>query len=517
MSRTLGASDPESIWLEGSNGTTATGPPLAGSDWDVVVVGGGLAGVMTALRLTERGARVALFEAGRIAGRTTGHSTAKVTALHGTIYRTLIDGKDLDAASCYAAANLRAVATVRTLIDELGIECAAVDAPAHTCAGHDLRLIEEELEAARFAGLPVDWTMPTELPIPVAGAVTLPDQLHIDPVAFCDGIVAHLRSLGTSVYEGTRVTEVEDNASGLIVTGDGFTARCDSVVQATHMPIIDPAFIAGRAKPVRSYVVAGQLPTAAPVGMYLAADDGWSIRPAGDDGHTVLVGGEGHPMVDDVESAPHFERLRSWAEERLGLTVTHQWSAFDYQPVDGVPFIGRLAPGADRQFVATGFGKWGMTTSVVAADVLADLIDGHRSPEAELFDASRLLPTIGRDIVTTGVKVAKRFVTDRGAALRPEISDEDDLAPGTGTVVRRDGAFVAVARGTDGRVRRVDATCTHLGCIVRFNAGEQTWDCPCHGSRFTIDGDVLDGPASASLEPLPPPDTTTPPTSRRLR
>jgi glycine/D-amino acid oxidase-like deaminating enzyme/nitrite reductase/ring-hydroxylating ferredoxin subunit len=517
MSRTLGASDPTSIWLEGSGGATATGPPPAGSDWDVVVVGGGLAGVMTALRLTERGARVALFEAGRIAGRTTGHSTAKVTALHGTIYRTLIDGKGLDAASCYAAANLRAVATVRTLIDELKIECAAVDAAALTCGQHDLRLVEEELEAARFAGLPVDWVVPTELPFPVAGAVILPDQLRIDPVAFCDGLVAHLRAIGGSVHEGTRVTGVEDNDSGTMVTGPGFAARCDAVVVTTHLPIVDPAFIAGRAAPVRSYVVAGRLPGEAPGGMYLSADEGWSIRAASDDRRTVLVGGDGHPMIDDVESASHFERLRGWAEQHLGLDVTHRWSAFDYQSVDGVPFIGHLAPGADRRFVATGFGKWGMTTSVVAADVIADLIDGHRSPEADLFDARRLLPTIGRDVVTNSVKVAKRFVGDRGGALHPEISDEDELAPGTGTVVRRDGAFVGLARGTDGRMRRVEATCTHLGCIVRFNTGEQTWDCPCHGSRFTIDGDVLDGPASASLAPLPQPDTTTPPTSRRPR
>ena len=168
-------------------------------------------------------------------------------------------------------------------------------------------------------------------------------------------------------------------------------------------------------------------------------------------------------------------------------------------PVDRRPALRRsLAPGSQRRFVATAFGKWGMSTSMVAADVIADLIDGRDNPTAEILDARRILPTVGRTMVKNNAKVAKRFVGDRVAALH---SSEERLAPGTGVVVRRGSSLVAMACDMAGQTHMVGAACTHLGCIVGFNAGEQTWDCPCHGSRFTVDGEVLDGPAR---EPLPP-------------
>ena len=507
-----------SLWLDRAAPTMPTGEagtiaPEVGTDWDAVVIGGGLAGVLTALRLAERGARVALFEARSVASRTTGHSTAKVTALHGSIYQRLVSSKNLETATRYGHANLRAVDDIRALIDELHIDCDAVTATALTCAEHDLRIVEQEFEAATACGLPVTWTVPTELPFPVLGAVTLENQLRIDPVRLSDGLVSRLRTLGASVYEGIRITAVEEDRDGCTIVGPGFSIRAAYAVLATHLPVVDPAMIAGRSTPVRSYVVAGRVADA-PDGMYLAADAGWSIRPTGaasplPTGRTtsrqnvtrspnLIVGGEGHDVIDGVDSTAPLERLERWAVERFGMEVSHRWSAFDYQSVDGLPYVGRLAPGSQRRFVATAFGKWGMSTSMVAADAIADLIDGRDNPTAEILDASRILPTLGRTMVRNNVKVAKRFVGDRVAALH---SSEERLAPGTGVVVRRGASLVAMSCDMAGQTHAVAAACTHLGCIVSFNSGEQTWDCPCHGSRFTVDGEVLDGPAR---EPLPP-------------
>src|SRR6056297_1734073 len=499
-----GAPATPSLWLDGSPpgaARTVDGDGgIPAGHWDVVVVGAGLAGVSTALRLAEAGARVALLEARTVASRTTGHSTAKVTALHGSIYHSLVAGKGLETATRYAAANQRAVDDVRRLIDELRIDCDAVTAPALTCAERDVGTIEKEMEAATACGLPVTWTVPTELPFPVAGAVTLPDQLRVDPVQLCEGLVARLVVLGAAVHEGTRVTSVEEDRTGCTVSGPGFSIRCSHAVLTTHMPVVDPAMLAGRAAPVRSYVLAGTPAVDVPTGMYLAADEGWSLRPAraSASGPTLLVGGEGHAMVDHVESSPHLERLELWAMLHFGMEATHRWSAFDYQPVDGLPFVGRLSPRSKRRFVATGFGKWGMSTSMVAADVIADLVNGRHNDTADILDATRLLPTVGRNLVTNSVQVGKHFVGDRaGAVLTPDRS----LRPGTGEVVRRGASLVAVACDQEGRTHAVSARCTHLGCIVSFNAGEQTWDCPCHGSRFSPSGEVVDGPAR---DPLPP-------------
>lgn len=514
MTRHSDATATPSVWLDhpdqsahGDERTSVAGE--IGTDWDAVVVGGGLAGVLTALRLAERGARIAVFEARSVAARTTGHSTAKVTALQGAIYHRLVRGKGLETATRYGHANLRAVEEIRTLIDELDIDCDAVTAAALTCAEHDSRTIEQEFEAATACGLPVTWTVPTELPFPVIGAVTMEDQLRIDPVNLCRGIVARLRTLGASVYEGIRITGVSEDRTGCTVVGPGFSIRAANVVITTHMPVVDPALLAGRSTPVRSYIVAGRV-TDAPDGMYLAADEGWSIRSAGPatatkrrSGSTrrtaspnLLIGGEGHEMLDTVESAPHLERLERWAIQRYGMEVTHRWSAFDYRPVDGLPFVGRLAPGARRRFVATGFDKWGMSTSMVAADVIADLVDGRDNPTAQILDSTRILPTVGRAAVKNGVKVAVRFLGDRAAAF---IAPEELPEPGTGVVVRRGTSLLAMSCDRDGRTHMVDAVCTHLGCIVSFNEGEQTWDCPCHGSRYDLDGEVLDGPAREPL------------------
>ena len=509
MNDPFGAPATPSLWLDGPSPRTV---PTADGDagvpaghWDVVVVGAGLAGVLTALRLAEAGARVALLEARTVASRTTGHSTAKVTALHGSIHHSLIAGKGIETATRYATANLRAVDEMRRMIDELQIDCDAVTAPALTCAERETHIVEQEMDAATACGLPVTWTVPMELPFPVAGAVTLPDQLRVDPVRLCEGLVARLRALGAAVHEATRVTSVEEDRTGCTVAGPGFSIRSSHAVLTTHMPVVDPAMLAGRAAPVRSYVLAGTPAVEVPTGMYLAADEGWSLRPARSSasGPTLLVGGEGHEMLDHVDSSPHLERLELWAMLHFGMPATHRWSAFDYQPVDGLPFVGRLSPRSKRRFVATGFGKWGMSTSMVAADVIADLVNGRHNPTADILDATRLLPTVGRNLVKNSVGVGKHVVGDRAGAL---LTPDRSLRPGTGEVVRRGASLVAVACDQEGRTHAVSARCTHLGCIVSFNAGEQTWDCPCHGSRFALDGDVVDGPAR---DPLPPRDGAT--------
>lgn len=489
-----------SIWLDGNppDGSTQVVPATA----DVVVVGAGLAGLCTAWLCAAAGQSVVVVEAHTVARRTTAHSTAKLTALHGLTYAELERAKGPDVAGAYAAGNVAALDRIRGLIETERIDCGLTEADAFTCAAtpEGVAALEAEQGAAARAGLGVELTAPTELGDLVTAAVRLPAQAHFDPYAFCVGLVDRLRARGVSVVEGRRVNTVTEDADACHVGGDGFAIRCDSAVLATHLPISDPALIAGRVRPERSYAVAGPVGSVTAGGMYLAHDAGWSLRPASSpDGPMLIVGGEGHAMTDHVDSARHYAALTDLARHTFDIDATHRWSAFDYVTTDLLPYIGRLSPRSRRRYVATGFRKWGMTTSMLAAMIISDQIAGTANPYAAPFDATRLLPAVGRDLVANSVHIAERWIGDRIVAATTALQSKPELAVGEGRIETRHGAPVAVVRDADG-VHVLKATCPHQGCLVGFNDAEQTWDCPCHGSRFTIDGQVIDGPA---VSPLP--------------
>ena len=472
---------------------------------DVVVVGAGLAGLLTAWLCAHSGLSVVVIEAGGAARRTTGHSTAKLTALHGLTYAELINGKGIEVASAYAAGNMVALDRFRQLIGELGIDCDLTEAEAFTCAATDagIGVIEREAEAAARSGLPVDLVSSTELGELVKRAVRLPAQAHFDPYAFCNGLVGRLRTHNVTVLEDRRVSEVTETADECVVAGADFRIHCDAAVLTTHLPIVDPALIAARMRPERSYAVAGRTEADGPAGMYIAHDAGWSLRPArSPNGPMLIVGGEGHSMTDHVNSQHHYQALETLAGDTFGVKAAYRWSAFDYVTTDLLPYIGRLSPHSSRRYVATGFRKWGMTTSMLAAMIISDHISGTTNPYASTFDSTRMLRAVSRDLVSNSAHVAAHWIGDRLKGAGSSLGSTRELAVGEGRIENRRGVTVAVARDNDGRIHTVRAACTHLGCIVGFNDAEQTWDCPCHGSRFTLDGQVMDGPAVRPLARL---------------
>ncbi len=443
-----------SLWSEGRQRAEHT--PLAEDvSVDVAVVGAGIVGLTTALLLEREGASVAVLEMRHVAAGATGYNTAKLSSLHGLTYASLAAKHDVDMARAYGEANEAGIARVFEVAEELGIDCDLRREPNYTYSedAAEAGKLREEAEVARELGLPASFTEELDLPFAVAGAVRFDDQAEFHPVKYADGLAAALRG---PLHERTRVTGFD---SGTLSTAGGARVRADHVVVATHLSFLDRGLYFARCHPERSYVVAGRKRDA-PAGMYLSTESpAHSIRAHGE---WLLVGGESH-KTGQADAAARYARLEAWARERFGLEPELRWATQDQMPVDNVPYVGRHDPVSRGLWVATGFKKWGLAMGTAAAELLTAQVRGRDHPWAELFDPNRV----------------------RARASAPSFAKEN--------------ANVAARFAGDRVTKRGNPRCTHLGCLLDWNGAEETWDCPCHGSRFAASGEVIEGPAVRPL------------------
>ena len=478
--------------------------PLAGQyRADVAVVGAGITGVTLARLLSEAGASVALVEADRVGLGVSCFTTAKVTALQATIYRRLASNFGDDAATTYASANVEALDWIARRVDSEQIDCRFRRRTAFTYAAdaEQREAVEAEAEAAAAAGLAVELRDSTPLPFPERGAVALAEQAEIDPYAYVSGLAGGLDPGRVHVFEGSRVESVTDGSPCEVRTAAG-SLRCDRVVLATLTPILDRSLAFARTHPERSYCVAFESPSDLAEGMHIsAAPPTRSIRShplAG--GEALIVGGEGHKVGQTDSHRERYLTLERFAAEHFGLAdPLARWSAQDFVSADGAPLIGPVTPIGDRILIATGFGKWGLTTGTAAAIALAAVLGGGESAFARAFSSNRLKPlAAGPSLVKENANVGWHFFADRIRERGGRSSGE--LAPGEAGIVEHDGRRSAVFRDDGGALHAVSPICTHLWCQLRWNDAERSWDCPCHGSRFSPQGAVLQGPATKPLE-----------------
>ncbi|MFD7658689.1 FAD-dependent oxidoreductase [Actinosynnema sp. NPDC059797] len=487
-----------SLWSETI--THGRYPALTGETAvDVAVVGGGITGVTTALLLKRAGLSVALVEADLVGGGVSGNNTAKVTALQSTMYTKLVAEQGVDAASDYAAASLAAVGFVAALAEGEGVDCDLRRRPAYTYAltEDELPAVEREAEAARRAGLPVvvDRGELMGVPFEVAGAVRLDDQVVFHPVKYVRGLAERIDGDGSRVYENSRVLRVEEGDRVRVRTGAG-TVVADRAVIATHYPILDRGLYFARLEAMRAYCVAATLRSGEPpTGLAISAGSpSWSLST---DGERLIVSGQGHATGSD-EGQPYDELVKFARRHWDVAEITHLWSAQDAVPYDKLPMIGPYTPGNRRLYGATGYQKWGLSSGTIAAMVLSDLLRDRENAWAERFSPHRLSLKSTPTLAKMNAKVAADFVGDR---LRTADVDSTAQVPlGEARIVQHGTEKLGVFCDEDGGVHAVSARCTHLGCLVRFNDAERSWDCPCHGSRFDVDGNVLEGPATEPLE-----------------
>jgi glycine/D-amino acid oxidase-like deaminating enzyme/nitrite reductase/ring-hydroxylating ferredoxin subunit len=491
----------ESLWL--ADRTPPSFPALDRDiEVDVAIVGGGITGLSSALMLAEAGKRVAILEQRRLAGGETGHTTAHLTELLDTPYLTIDSRFGREAARLAAEGSAAAIETCEASVRQHRIDCGFERVPAYLFTEDTTEMpeLQEEAEEMALLGRDAAWTAEVPVPFSVAGGIRVNNQAQMDAYAYCLGLVDALTKLGVQIYESTTAADVREGEPSVVETASGLRVRADAVIVAGHVPINNRVLLHTKIAAYRTYVIAAEareLPAA------LLFD---TVRPyhylrshvAGSKSY-LLAGGEDHRTGMHQNGQP-YARLKRYLSERFpGVRIGYRWSGQIIEPVDGLPYIGPNAL-QSRIFVATGYAGNGITFGILAGLILRDAILKKPNRFAALFDATRLVPlkalgTYVRENAPFPVILAR----DRLAGGDVDSGDVSSIAHGEGKVIRVNGETAAVSRGDDGRLLAVSAICTHLGCDVRWNDVDKTWDCPCHGSRFARDGRVLNGPAVTAL------------------
>ena len=475
---------------------------------DVVIVGSGIAGLSAAYELVQHGKSVAVIDRGAIGGGMTARTTAHLASALDDYYSELVKVHGEDGARSYYRSQAAAIDRIETICaaENADTDFARVDGylfPAHPDDGADL---EEEFACCRQLGIPVSWVDSA----PIAGfdtgrAIRFANQARIHPGRYLAALAAAVRRAGGRLFPDTAYSaDVETGGRVEIETEAGFNIRAAAAVFATNSPVNDRVAIHTKQLPMRTYAIAGTVPAGSITdALYwdtLEAYHYVRLQPLGDGQDLLIVGGEDHRTGEANDMEERFDALLRWTRERFPSfgEAEYRWSGQVLEPIDFMPFSGRN-PGNDNIYIHSGDSGQGITNGVAGAVTIAALIAGKPAPFAPLLEPSRK-PVTSRpslaNFIEGQIGAAKNFAEYLGPG---EIKSEAELAPGQGAVLREGLHKLAVYRAEDGTLVRRSAVCTHAGCLVHWNSLEVCWDCPCHGSQFATDGEVLNGPATKPL------------------
>ncbi|MFO0877454.1 MAG: FAD-dependent oxidoreductase [Gemmataceae bacterium] len=472
---------------------------------EVCVIGAGIAGLTTAYLLAREGRQVVVLEAQpTIVPGESAHTTAHLTCV--------IDDRFSEVERIHGERILRlavqshqgAIDWIEWLIAEEKIACdfRRVDGYLILGPGDSEELLEKEADAARRIGLPFEWLSQPPLPGPRQRAsLRFPQQAQFHPLKYLEGLNQALLSRGGKVYTGSPVARITGGKPGEVFTRAGKSVICDAIVVATNTPINAITAIHTKQAPYTTYALAADIPVGdVPPGLYWDTLDPYHYirtHPANDSHDILIVGGCDHKTGQSPRPEEHQVRLERWAREhfpRMG-PVRNRWSGQVMETIDGLAFIGRDPGGMVNVYVATGDSGMGMTHGTLAGLILTDTLHKRYHPWAQVYDSTRKPLGASREYLEENLNVAAQYldwVTPGDGALK-------DIPPGSGAVIRQGLTKLAVYRDEQGDAHVCSAVCPHLGCVVHWNSLEETFDCPCHGSRFSKEGQVIHGPAMADL------------------
>lgn len=491
-----------SIWVDVSSQKF---PSLSGTyRTDVAVLGGGIAGITTALILRERGRSVLLVDKGDpgMSGESM-LTTAHLSELLDTRFSELIRDFGKETAQEIAAASRRGLDGISQRVRHGVIACEFQALPAFlfTEKVAERKILEEEYDALQSLGICARALKAAPLPFATAGCLEIPEQAQFHPAKYMGSLLRSLRDIGGLVFANSPVTKIRHGEPCEVQT-ESAKILAKEVVVCTNDPISHPVWMHTKIASYRSYACAA-LTAASPgsPGLYWDLDDPYHYLRchATPTGKVLIIGGEDHKTGLDDKADERFEKLKRFADARFGVhSVASQWSGQIIEPMDGLPYIGRDSH-EPHIYIATGFSGNGMTWGTFAAELIADQVLGVTNRWSELFTPNRLNATVSAG---TYVSENKDFpICFLGDRFREPL-DIDDIANQEGGIVRMGSERVAVYKTSSGEARALSPICPHMGCYVRWNGAEKTWDCPCHGSRFDTEGLVLNGPAMECLKPM---------------
>jgi len=496
-----------SLWIENTKNDMKFPKLEKDIKTEVCVIGAGLLGLTTAYYLAKNNIEVTVLEAEDGIGiKVSGNTTGKITSQHGLFYDHLIKDFGEEFAQKYLDSNENAITNIKNIIDECNIECdfSWQDNYVYTTLQDEVQQIKDEVKAVKSLGLDAEFVTKTDLPFTIQGAIKFPNQAQFDARKYMLGLAKEIKNKNGKIFTNTRVLDVtKDGKDYVLITKDA-NIRAKKVVMATHYPFIDaPGFYFLKMYQSTSYGLAVDTKTDLFDGMYINVKDPiYSFRTAMHNGKKVLVVvGADHKTGEAIENDNRYALLEKKVKELYPQSeILFRWNTEDCIGLDKIAYIGEFSNIMPNVYIGTGFKKWGITTSNVAANIIVDKILGKNNKYEEIYNSKRLKPIKNRWEMQNMIK---QTVTSWAfEKIQIPIGNIDEIQNDNGAIININGENVGIYKDTSGNIFSVKPVCSHLGCTLAWNNLDKTWDCPCHGSRFDYMGNNIYNPANKGLEIL---------------